>query len=136
MKKAIWLLFCFMLPVVLRAAASAKTPILLDTDIGTDIDDAFALALIVRSPELQLLGLTTVSGDTEARARLAAKLLWEAGFRRVPVVAGEPGKPLDDAPNGRGPGVKGPEHRVRTRVAFLGATLVRQGRSTADVAVL
>ena len=44
-------------------AAGAKTPILLDTDIGTDIDDAFALALIVNSPELDLLGVTTVSGD-------------------------------------------------------------------------
>ncbi len=76
--------------------ASAKTPVILDTDIGTDIDDAFALALIINSPELELQGVTTVSGDTQARARLAAKLLWEAGgaFRRVPVYAGEPGKPL------------------------------------------
>ena len=73
----------------------ARTPVILDTDIGTDIDDAFALALIVSSPELQLLGVTTVSGDTQARARLAAKLLWVAGgdWRKIPVYAGEPGKP-------------------------------------------
>jgi inosine-uridine nucleoside N-ribohydrolase len=79
-----------------RGAAGGKIPIILDTDIGTDIDDAFALALIVNSPELELLGVTTVSGDTQARARLAAKMLWEAGsvWRRVPVVAGAPGKPL------------------------------------------
>ena len=70
------------------------TPILLDTDIGTDIDDAFALALVMRSPELELLGVTTVSGDTAARARLAAKLLWESGSQFVPVAAGKPGKPL------------------------------------------
>jgi inosine-uridine nucleoside N-ribohydrolase len=72
-----------------------KTLIFLDTDIGTDIDDAFALALIINSPELDLQGVTTVSGDTQARARLAAKMLWEAGgaWRRVPVAAGEPGKP-------------------------------------------
>ncbi len=78
------------------AAAAAKTPVILDTDIGTDIDDAFALALIINSPELDLQGVTTVSGDTQARARLAARMLWEAGgaFRRVPVYAGEPGKPL------------------------------------------
>jgi inosine-uridine nucleoside N-ribohydrolase len=77
------------------ADSAAKTPIILDTDIGTDIDDAFALALIINSPELELLGVTTVSGDTAARARLAAKLLWEAGgkWRQVPVVAGEPGSP-------------------------------------------
>jgi len=74
-----------------------KTPILFDTDIGSDIDDAFALALIINSPELDLLGVTTVSGDTQARARLAAKMLWEAGgaWRRVPVAAGESGNPLD-----------------------------------------
>ena len=77
------------------SAASPRTPVILDTDIGTDIDDAFALALIINSPELELRGVTTVSGDTQARARLAAKLLWEAGgaWRKVPVYAGQPGKP-------------------------------------------
>jgi inosine-uridine nucleoside N-ribohydrolase len=76
-------------------AAPAQVPVILDTDIGTDIDDAFALALIINSPELELLGVTTVAGDTQARARLAAKLLWEAGggWRKVPVYAGQPGKP-------------------------------------------
>lgn len=74
--------------------ASARIPILLDTDIGSDIDDAFALALIVDSPQLGLLAVTTVSGDTQARARLAAKMLWAAGVRDVPVAAGVPGKPL------------------------------------------
>lgn len=69
-----------------------RVPIILDSDIGTDIDDAFALALIIDSPEFELLGVTTVSGDTLARARLVAKLLWEAGgaWRKVPVYAGEP----------------------------------------------
>jgi len=77
------------------AAEAAKIPIILDTDIGTDIDDAFALALIIKSPELELLGVTTVSGDTAARARIAAKMLWEAGgkWRQVPVVAGPPETP-------------------------------------------
>jgi len=75
------------------AEAPAKIPIILDTDIGTDIDDAFALALIINSPEFELLGVTTVSGNTAARARIAAKMLWEAGgkWRQVPVVAGVPG---------------------------------------------
>ncbi len=65
-------------------------PIVLDTDIGSDIDDAFALALVLASPELDLRAVTTVSGDTEARARLAAKMLWVAGRRKVPVAAGQP----------------------------------------------
>ena len=80
-------------------AAPQKIPIILDTDIGTDVDDAFALALILKSPELDLLAVTTVAGDTQARARLAAKMLREAGRSNVPVAAGEPGppQPLDQA---------------------------------------
>ncbi len=69
-------------------------PIVLDTDIGSDIDDAFALALILKSPELDLLGVTTASGDTAARARIAAKLLTEAGRPDVPVAAGDGCQPL------------------------------------------
>lgn len=63
-------------------------PVLLDTDIGTDIDDAYALVQVLRSPELELLGVTTVSGDAVARARLAAKLFTVAGRGEVPVYAG------------------------------------------------
>jgi inosine-uridine nucleoside N-ribohydrolase len=68
--------------------AAAPTPVLFDTDIGTDIDDAYALVQILRSPELDLLGVTTVSSDAVARARLAAKLLAVAGRGDVPVYAG------------------------------------------------
>lgn len=72
---------------------SASTPVIFDTDIGTDIDDAYALAALIHRPELQVLGVTTVSGDTVARARLAAKLLAVAGGHWVstPVYAGQPG---------------------------------------------
>jgi inosine-uridine nucleoside N-ribohydrolase len=73
------------LPVVLSAA---PVPVLFDTDIGTDIDDAYALAQILGSPELKLVGVTTVSGDAVARARLAAKLLSVAGRPEIPVYAG------------------------------------------------
>ena len=84
-------LLAVVLALVAATAASAqRLPVLLDTDIGTDIDDAYALALILRSPELELLGVTTVSGDAVARARLAAKLLAVEGgaAARVPVYAG------------------------------------------------
>ncbi|AOS44107.1 Pyrimidine-specific ribonucleoside hydrolase RihA [Lacunisphaera limnophila] len=70
------------------AAPQAPIPVLFDTDIGTDIDDAYALAQILHSPELQLVGVTTVSGDAVARARLAAKLLAVAGQPGIPVYAG------------------------------------------------
>ena len=86
-----------------EADTPAKIPVILDTDIGSDIDDAFALALIINSPEFELLGVTTVSGDTAARARIAAKMLWEAGgkWRQVPVVAGVPGpkQEINQAPS-------------------------------------
>jgi inosine-uridine nucleoside N-ribohydrolase len=95
MKRVALLLILLVVPrAVFGAAGAAKIPILLDTDIGSDIDDAFAVALIVNSPELDLLGVTTVSGDAEARARLAAKMLEDAGRLDVPVVAGATSPPL------------------------------------------
>ena len=53
--------------------------LILDTDIGSDVDDALALALITGSPELELDGITTVYGDTKLRARLARRYLRLAG---------------------------------------------------------
>jgi inosine-uridine nucleoside N-ribohydrolase len=61
---------------------------ILDTDIGDDIDDAFALALVLRSPELRLLGITTEFGDTELRARLLDRYLAAVGRADIPVAAG------------------------------------------------
>ncbi|HLA74156.1 MAG TPA: nucleoside hydrolase [Steroidobacteraceae bacterium] len=65
-------------------------PVIFDTDIGTDIDDAYALAVLIHRPELNVLGVTTVSSDAVARARLAAKLLAIAGgkWASLPVYAG------------------------------------------------
>lgn len=63
-------------------------PIILDTDIGTDVDDAMALSLVLASPELELVGVTTVHADAPLRARLARRMLELAGCPEVPVVAG------------------------------------------------
>jgi purine nucleosidase len=101
------------------AEAPPKIPILFDTDIGTDVDDAFALALILRSPEFELLGVTTASGDTQARARLAAKMLQEAGRPEVPVVAGEPEKPLPIDQTRWADGFASPAIRSKKAVDFL-----------------
>src|SRR6266568_2026713 len=62
-----------------------KHSVLIDTDIGDDIDDALALALALRSPEIELHGVTTVFGDTQLRAGLAAHLLHVFGREDVPV---------------------------------------------------
>ena len=60
----------------------------IDTDIGDDIDDAFALGLILRSPELKVLGISTAFGDTETRARLVDRFLAATGAASIPVTAG------------------------------------------------
>lgn len=65
-----------------------KYLVLLDTDIGDDIDDALALALALRSPEIELIGVTTVFGDTRLRARLAKHVLQVFERDDVPVAAG------------------------------------------------
>jgi inosine-uridine nucleoside N-ribohydrolase len=67
--------------------------VILDTDIGDDIDDAFAVALALRSPELQILGITTTFGDTETRAKLLDRFLAEVGRPDIPVAAGAPSPP-------------------------------------------
>ncbi len=67
--------------------------VIIDTDIGDDIDDAFAVALALRSPELQILGITTTFGDTETRAKLLDRFLAEAGRPEIPVAAGAPTPP-------------------------------------------
>jgi purine nucleosidase/pyrimidine-specific ribonucleoside hydrolase len=65
-----------------------RIPILLDTDIGDDIDDAIALLFALGSPEFDLLGVTTVYGNVQTRARIARRLLQLAGRGEIPVVPG------------------------------------------------
>jgi inosine-uridine nucleoside N-ribohydrolase len=66
------------------------TKILLDTDIGSDIDDAVCLAYLLANPECDLLGITTVAGDTVARAKLASVLCRIAG-KDIPIHPGARG---------------------------------------------
>lgn len=61
--------------------------ILLDTDIGSDIDDAVCLAYLLAQNECDLLGITTVSGEADKRAMLASALCKVAG-RDIPVFPG------------------------------------------------
>jgi purine nucleosidase/pyrimidine-specific ribonucleoside hydrolase len=63
--------------------------VLIDTDIGDDIDDALALALALRSPEMDVRAVTTVFGDTHLRARLAAHILRVFGREDIQIAAGQ-----------------------------------------------
>lgn len=70
-------------------------PLLLDTDIGTDVDDALALLMLLHLPpeDVELLGVTTVYGHAPLRAAVAERVVRafaaERGRRPVPVVTGE-----------------------------------------------
>ena len=68
-----------------------RIPLLLDTDIGSDIDDAICMAYLLRQPRCDLLGVTTVTGDTAKRAALAEIICHAAGCESVPIHAGAPG---------------------------------------------
>jgi inosine-uridine nucleoside N-ribohydrolase len=68
--------------------AQTPRPVILDTDIGDDIDDTWALAYLLRSPELDLRLVVTDYGDTVYRARVAAKLLEVAERTDVPIGVG------------------------------------------------
>lgn len=71
-------------------APSTPIPVIYDTDLGTDIDDTWALALLLASPELDLRLVVTDTGDTRARARIVAKFLDAAGRGDIPIGIGVP----------------------------------------------
>jgi inosine-uridine nucleoside N-ribohydrolase len=70
------------------SAQQTRTKVVLDTDIGTDIDDAWALGYALKSPLLEMIGVTVTDADTPQRARLACKLLYRLGRVDVPVAVG------------------------------------------------
>jgi len=108
-----------------RAEAPAKVPdqlVIIDTDVGDDVDDAFAIALAMQSPEVRILGITTAWGDTKLRARLAERFLQETERTDIPVAVGvqtHPGQGkvsfFSQAPYAR----RGPEKSWPDAVDFL-----------------
>jgi inosine-uridine nucleoside N-ribohydrolase len=71
------------------AAETQRTPVILITDIGTDIDDTWAIALALRSPELDLRLVLADPADTPYRATVAAKFLEAAGRSDIAVGIGD-----------------------------------------------
>ena len=64
--------------------------IILDTDIGSDIDDALALAYLLQEPRCDLLGITTVTSFPELRASMCSAICRNAGRADVPIHVGAP----------------------------------------------
>jgi inosine-uridine nucleoside N-ribohydrolase len=74
----------------LAVAEEKRIPLLIDTNFGTQLDDAFALALAIASPEVELRGITTSGGDAETRAWMVCRLLTSVDRGDVPVAWGRP----------------------------------------------
>jgi len=70
------------------ARAGKKIPVVFDTDVGGDIDDTWALAMLLKSPELDVKLVTSDSGNDTYRARILAKMLEVAGRTDIPVGIG------------------------------------------------
>ena len=89
---AAWLAIVVAIGSLARAqqetASHVREKVILDTDIGDDIDDALALGLLLKSPQVQLLAVTTAWGDTRLRARLVDRFLKETGYSDTPVGIG------------------------------------------------
>lgn len=83
-----WLLAGLLLCGGHRLMAQKPIPVILDTDIGDDIDDALALSFALQSPELDIRAITTVLQQGERRADLVYKILELYGRTRIPVGVG------------------------------------------------
>ena len=86
MKHFRWTMIFLLTGSYLLSAEPQK--IIFDCDLAGDIDDAYALALILSSPELEVLGLVMDHGYTAKRAQVACRLLYETGREDIPVVVG------------------------------------------------
>ncbi len=117
-----------------------RTPVILDTDIGTDIDDSWALAYLLRSPELDLKLVLTETGDTRYRAKIVAKILQRAGRAEVPVGIGRPGT-MGAAERNLDPWVRSydlgqyPGHVVEDGIGALIDTVMRSPETVTIIAI-
>jgi inosine-uridine nucleoside N-ribohydrolase len=93
--------------LITLSAFAGRIPVIFDTDIGTDIDDTWALAQLLRSPDLDLKLVLTDTGDTRYRAAVAAKFLEAAGRSDVPVGIGDSNFTMKEGDGNQAPWIKG-----------------------------
>ena len=86
--RRIALVLCLGSIVLTGNAAIAAEKVVVDLDLGDDIDDAFALALLIASPEFDVVGISTAWGDTALRVRMTQRFLHEFGREDIPVAQG------------------------------------------------
>jgi len=68
--------------------SAVPLPVILDTDLCDDIDDTWAIAAMLQSPELDCKLITTAVGNTEAKAKVVAKFLQRVGRTNIAVGIG------------------------------------------------
>jgi inosine-uridine nucleoside N-ribohydrolase len=91
----------------LPSATRRPIPVVLATDIGSDIDDTWALAHLLRSPELDLRMVLTETGDARYRAAVTAKLLESAERTDIPIALGRDFGPMEDKDRHQAPWIRG-----------------------------
>ena len=72
----------------MNGAQERRIPVILDSDIGDDIDDTWALLMLLRSPQFDVKLVVSDFGNAVYRCRLFAKLLELTGFIHIPVGVG------------------------------------------------
>ncbi len=87
--------------------ARRAVPVILDTDIGTDIDDTWALAQLLRSPELNSKLILTTSGGREYRSAVMVKFLTVAGRTNIPIGLGAKTNSIPEHSRNQAPWIKG-----------------------------
>ncbi|MCC6490341.1 MAG: nucleoside hydrolase [Candidatus Hydrogenedentes bacterium] len=75
-------------PILVLTAAAAPVPVILDTDLGDDIDDTWALAFLLGTPQVDVKLIVTATSDTERKTRLVAKILEQMGRTDIPIGTG------------------------------------------------
>jgi inosine-uridine nucleoside N-ribohydrolase len=91
MKNCCYKIYLLILTIILSInviIGQPKQKIIFDCDLGSDIDDAFALGLILASPEFEVLGIVMDHGQTDKRAQVAAKMLYLTKREDIPIVVG------------------------------------------------
>lgn len=85
------LLVLALVALSIHTLAASRQKVIFDCDLAGDVDDAFAVALLLASPEFEVLGLVMDHGHTWGRARVAGRLLYELGLEdKIPIVVGRP----------------------------------------------
>lgn len=94
--------------------------VIIDTDIGDDVDDVFAVGLVLTSPEVNIIGIGSAWGDTALRSRMVDRLLCETGRDDIPSLEGVAKTKIGAGDFSQRPwAAAGIEHPHKDAVAFL-----------------